>query len=410
MSTEVRETISKLNAPLLYSFSEYVLNTARENNVRRIYFLARDGYEPYIFSKKIAAARGAELECRYLFASRLAWRLASYALLSESKTLELLFSPSQSMTPAMIWERVGATQAEKEFLTKLFWVCEDEVLTGSDLNAMRNAAARNSDFWRIVRKNSENALAITMQYFRQEKLTDGPFAVCDTGWSGSMQTCLETILKAQGAIGPKCGIYFGLYACPKKIKCRTRTYFFGPSDHFFRKAKFNNNLLEAMFVSPHGMTLGYCKEAGKVRPILKKERADWFLQDHKILQEWLNDRLERCDDVRTREIGKRLIGTMYKPGREELQCFSRYRFSDDPAEGHWESIVRKLTKREAKRFLVLNRLRVRFTRKGKRQLPSVYWLYGSIEASDLKFKCLYRWNCFVWEVMRLLRIAFRNKG
>lgn len=152
------------------------------------------------------------------------------------------------------------------------------------------------------------------------------------------------------------------------------------------------------------MTVGYKERNGKILPVLKEERAEWFREDHLSLQKKLEEYLENGINTDEKEIKKHLIKIMYKPTRETLLCFSRYRFSDDPSEQKRDSIVRELTKEEAKEFLVFNRLQSKLSKKKRKPLPNVYWLYGSIEASDLKHKYWYRWNCMFWEIMRLVRI------
>lgn len=408
LEKEAQETICELNAPLIYSFSKYVLETAQKRGLKRVYFLARDGYEPYLFAKRLARVYHYSVECRYLFSSRLAWRLACYARLSEKEISGLIFSPSLFLTPDMILERIRATPQEKEELLVETGLCRNDLLTACQCRNLQKKLEKDIRFWNIVRKNSDKALDITLKYFRQEGLMDNDFAICDSGWSGSMQKCLELILGTRGSRHKVYGIYFGLYACPKELISRVSAYYFLPDRKFFRKAKFNNNLLEAMFVSPHGMTIGYKEKNGKILPVLKEDKAEWFRQDHLYLQKKLEEYLETETDADETEVKKRLAETMYKPMREQLICFSRYRFSDDPSEQKRDSIVRKLTKEEARKFLVFKRLQTKLSKEKRAPLPNVYWLYGSIEASDLKHKYWYRWNCLFWEMMRLVRIRCRS--
>lgn len=406
MEREIEETIRNLTAPLLYDFSKFVLETANGCKIKRVYFLARDGYEPYIFSHRIAKEFRIPVECRYLFASRLAWRLASYSLMPKEQTLDLIFAPSQDLTPALVFERIKASPSEYGLLMDGSEFEKDRILNRNELEKLRNRVENSNLFWKIVEKKSEEALENTLKYFEQEGLFEGPFAICDTGWAGTMQNCLELLLHERDVKYPVYGIYFGLYKCPKKTT-GVNAYYFLPTKNFFRKAKFNNNLLESMFVSPHGMTQGYKELNGKIVPVLKQEKSEWFLQDHTILQSWLRENIEADIDNRAK-IRKSLLRTMYKPKRENLICFQRYRFSDDPSESHRESLVKKLSKEEAAHFLFFKRLQTKLGKKGRKALPKVYWLYGSIEASDLKHKYWYRWNNLAWEMLRLAKIRIRN--
>ena len=90
-------------------------------------------------------------------------------------------------------------------------------------------------------------------------------------------------------------------------------------------------------------------------------------------------------------------------------CFFSYFFSYDLSEMEKCCFFRKMEKREAKQYLFFHRLMRKI--KGEREkMPAVYWLYGSIAASDLRFKWWYRWNAYAWELLRAVKekITRRN--
>ena len=93
IAAAVSNTVFSFNAPLIWNFAEYIVKEAHRRGLRRVYFLARDGYEPYIFANRIADELGYALECRYLYASRLAWRLPAYALLPSFRAKQALLFP-----------------------------------------------------------------------------------------------------------------------------------------------------------------------------------------------------------------------------------------------------------------------------------------------------------------------------
>ena len=125
-------------------------------------------------------------------------------------------------------------------------------------------------------------------------------------------------------------------------------------------------------------------------------------EDHALLQEWLRSERKRRLISSGRKFSRRIKRVMYCPKREQLISFSRYYFSDDPAEREKRCLVRKMEKREAKQYLFFHRLMRKI--KGEREkMPAVYWLYGSIAASDLRFKWWYRWNAYSWELLRAVK-------
>jgi FMN phosphatase YigB (HAD superfamily) len=66
--------LADLATPLLIGFALFVLQQARARNVRRIYFLARDGHVPIGICRRLVAARGcqADFDLTYLHVSRAA--------------------------------------------------------------------------------------------------------------------------------------------------------------------------------------------------------------------------------------------------------------------------------------------------------------------------------------------------
>ena len=68
-------------APVLLCFVMWALGEARAAGIRRLYFLARDGYPMYLAARKLCAAWGVPIECRYLYVSRYAVRRAEHLLL-----------------------------------------------------------------------------------------------------------------------------------------------------------------------------------------------------------------------------------------------------------------------------------------------------------------------------------------
>lgn len=57
-------------APLLFFTTLWMINQAQHLNIRRIYFLSRDGYFMHRIAERIAPALGIDIELKYLFVSR----------------------------------------------------------------------------------------------------------------------------------------------------------------------------------------------------------------------------------------------------------------------------------------------------------------------------------------------------
>lgn len=409
IAAAVSNTVFSFNAPLIWNFAEYIVKEAHRRGLRRVYFLARDGYEPYIFANRIADELGYALECRYLYASRLAWRLPAYALLSDEAVRRLLFSPSFDLTAGAVLDRIAVSPEEKKEILDLLGYAEECPLEENKiLHEFSDKAWRCAFFRETLERNARRALGNTLLYFEQEGLLDGDFALCDSGWAGTMQDCLQAILGSTGKEIRVYGFYFGLFTGSAAGDSKN-AFYFGPDGGLRKKLKFNNNLLETLLVSPDPLTVGYSESGCAVVPVFRLAGDDWFAEDHALLQEWLSSERKRRLISSGRKFSRRIKRVMYCPKREQLISFSRYYFSDDPAEREKRCLVRKMEKREAKQYLFFHRLMRKI--KGEREkMPAVYWLYGSIAASDLRFKWWYRWNAYAWELLRAVKekITRRN--
>lgn len=70
-------------APTLYEFVLWVLQEALQSGKKRLYFLARDGYQMYLAARQLCKQYDLDIECRYLKVSRYAVRVPEYHLLGE---------------------------------------------------------------------------------------------------------------------------------------------------------------------------------------------------------------------------------------------------------------------------------------------------------------------------------------
>ena len=70
-------------APTLYEFVLWVLQEALQSGKKRLYFLARDGYQMYLAARQLCKQYNLDIECRYLKVSRYAVRVPEYHLLGE---------------------------------------------------------------------------------------------------------------------------------------------------------------------------------------------------------------------------------------------------------------------------------------------------------------------------------------
>lgn len=252
-------------APVLCSYILHVLQDAVRTGKKRLYFLARDGFQMHRIAKILCRRLGLPLECRYLYCSRYALRAAEYAVREET-TLDYLCLGGMEVTPETVFRRAGITQQEEICrMTELFGLGNaKKPLSRPELRELRTRLAASTEFTEQLKERAGEAFPAAVGYLRQEGMLENiPWALVDSGWSGSIQQSFRHLLSSAGRTGRVEGYYFGLYEYPVGADRSTyHTWYFSPVNGLRRKAVFNNNLFECVCSSPEGMTTGYRFEGG----------------------------------------------------------------------------------------------------------------------------------------------------
>ena len=102
---------------------------AAARGVRRIYFLARDGYTLKRAAEQVCAVCGISLECRYLYCSRLSLRTAEY-FLDEDASMKRLQNGCARLTENTLFSRIQLNGEERAaVLADISRESSDSVLT-----------------------------------------------------------------------------------------------------------------------------------------------------------------------------------------------------------------------------------------------------------------------------------------
>lgn len=405
---------AEVSAPVLYGFSVWILKKAKEDGIRRLYFLARDAYVPWMFSKTISEKEGLGIECRYLYCSRRSLRVPCLHLLDTNSKLQMLGAPAQNITGRRILRRICNDEETDYFLSKWGISCGgDTPLTRGGREEFLKNAGRDEDFIQLTEERSRKEYGICREYFLQEKLTDGsPIAVVDSGWTGSMQHCLRILLESMGCRQPITGYYYGLYEKTHADDGKFSVFDFNADNPVRRIVKFNNNLFEVMSYGPGGMTTFYEKDGGRVIPHfsannnadggnreklfikfcdLATERKLYLLMNNPGTYEWVKKTMRRIS---------------YQPSVRQAEFYGNLHFTDDILDFDQRKLAPPLKKSNLHSLVFPVRMYYYLFRKKTIQLS--FWDFGSVVLSRSKLHGFYRWNILLWERIRLMRN--RNKG
>ena len=381
-----KEIYERVLAPTLYEFVLWVLQEALQSGKKRLYFLARDGYQMYLAAQQLCKRYDLDIECRYLKVSRYAVRVPEYHLLGE-RCLERICVGGIDVTFEKVMQRAALTDIEATEIAALAGYTEKyrKVINYHEVMQLKDRLKKIPLLFHYIDRHSREAYGTAIGYLTQEGLLEPvPYALVDSGWIGTIQQSIEHLLRQKQPDRKLEGYYFGLYEIPEGERRENyHSFYFTPWGEIKRKVHFSNSLFEAVFSAPEGMTLSYRAEEEKDKTIyvpvtdsrenLNRERISryvcWleeFLRENKQLPEANCERIENL-----------LSQFMGNPTQFEAEAYGSLLFSDDVREDNNQKVSADFSEQEIKNHHLLNRLLI-MTGIRKKVLHESAWIEGSI--------------------------------
>lgn len=364
----MEQTTSHILTPAVYCFTGWVLRRAQRQGIRRLYFLARDGYQFYQCADLLCEAWKLPLECRYLECSRYSLRIPMFARMGE-EALDYICLGGMDVTFRKVMQRAGIQQQDAVRVGDMLGFGDkmDRPMSYRQVQSLKGILKDCSFFMERMQEISRQAYPLAEAYLRQEGLFDGEeYAIVDSGWTGSMQKVLQQMLAAGGCTKQLRGFYWGLYELPEGVDpdCYD-AYYFQVHGDYRRKVYFSNCLFESIFSAPHGMTVSYRKKGDRMESCYDREEGSnnsrirqqtgmllsCAREAANALKDWPEEKYLRASDT----IYKLLRSFMGHPGREEAQWYGSYQFSDDVLEETQQSVAADLSKKELRENHVLHK-------------------------------------------------------
>lgn len=376
-------------APIIYRFVAWVLQDAIKRGKKRLYFLARDGYSMYHAAKILCDKVSLPIECKYLYCSRYALRSAQFYMLSE-KSLDYVCLGGIDVTFEKLMKRAGLSLDEAVKVAHLLGYESrmDDAMSYTAIKEMKPRLGECSFFMERMYERSRECYPKVKGYLEQEGLLDEiPFAIVDSGWTGSMQKSLQQLMQSMGSDNILEGYYFGMYEYPKDVKKETyHCYYFEPETSIRRKVYFNNNLFECIFSSPEGMATGYKKENHMFVPTFEhsgnpnKERIEYSTDVIKRYTEEIVKRYPQdINEDKNKFLNmaeKLLFYFMGKPTVEEATEYGNYIFCDDVIGEENQIVATRLNSREIKDNFLVSKSMNMLMKTGK-PIKESAWIEGS---------------------------------
>lgn len=391
----VMESVADLVlCPAIAGFVFWVLQEAVEQKIKRLYFLARDGYFMYLMAEKMVEKFNLPVECRYFYVSRYSLRVPMFHMDTET-ALEYITLGGLDVSLEKVFLRAG-------FNEKLIQELKDEFpeyplkeqIPRQNLSALKEQMRGNQAFMESLIQNSKAELPGLKNYLEQEGLMDGcRMAIVDSGWVGSMQKQLNALRTFLGATNILTGYYWGLYETPKGCNRQEyHSYYFAPENQVRRKVYFSNCLFEGVFSAPHGMTLSYDKQP-ILAPIAPEKKK--FLQSVESNMVRFTDKfLKKLGDCTFEQAIERMTVSYLKtatqrnlslfmtfPTQEEAALFGKLPFTDDVLEYAGRQLAEPMDEQELTDNHLVNRIK-QMVLAPQVTVKQSAWYEGSVMASE----------------------------
>jgi hypothetical protein len=339
--------------PVMVGYVNWVLRDALERKFKRLYFFSREGQLLKSIACKLVSKFGMDVECRYLYASRQAWRLPAISTIGDFEHNWILATNGHltlkriaariDVSPDLVAEcarRVGVdtrdlerhlSRAETKHLRGMFKGPEVSTI-------LEHASTRRRE---------------TLAYLEQEGLFDGTrWGIVDVGWEASLQRCLDSLVLFRNQ-RVEMGYYFGLrrFATYRSTESRHKAYLFDDrtgSGALLRPFQVVP-LIETFLRADHGMTLRYEQQDSRMMPVLREDKTqmviDWGLYDiHRTVLGFVDELLQSVTDPLSLDLTRRMSAELLKlfwemPIIDEVKAWGSYPFGADQTGDCWEKLA-----------------------------------------------------------------------
>lgn len=402
--------------PVLIEFVTWVLKEALRSGKKRLYFLARDGYQMYLAAQKISKTLGWDIECRYLHVSRFAMRVPEYHLMG-ADCVDHICVGGIDVTVGRIMKRAGLEEVDaSEYLPGY---SRERILNYNEVMEIKEILRANEQFHARVYEISRQAYEPAIGYLRQEGLFDEvPYAFVDSGWVGTLQRTIARLVEKPEVEG----YYFGLYETPSYMRPEQyHGYYFTPKSHISRKVNFSNCLFEAIFTASEGMTIGYEETDGRYVPVkdfVSNPNAETVTRNCVSLEKYMevylhlmqgdepSENIEKHTYAESTRLVQRLLGeAMGNPTDWEVEWFGNLLFSDDVLEGNLKKVAAELSTEEIHMQRFVSKALIMLGLK-KGELHESAWIEGSIRRNGVQVRSslfhakLYKYFVYLRKLMK----------
>lgn len=317
--------------PLLGGYCRWLKAKAERCEIRRIFFLSREGSLLKRAYEEVYPQR--EETTAYLYVSRRALQVPMLLFCHDFHDLCSRIKPlMREHKLSSIGEicRLGAEY--EEGLAALHLNPEEDIFQIPE-------KVQNEYFHLVMdlgRDSFSEQYALVKEYLAQEGFC-GAVILSDIGWQGTMQQAISGYCADDATL---CGCYMGCWNPPSETnyeKLSRNGYLTAPGrdKEMELLLRFSCDVVETLFTNSDGSVMAYAKEGDKIIPVLQANELDEsnrrFLQkvqDYALnfLQDIKRSRIYEQADIPEESVAEGVRRLLRNPSRHTVNCFKDCRF------------------------------------------------------------------------------------
>ncbi|HZV33566.1 MAG TPA: hypothetical protein VFB72_03245, partial [Verrucomicrobiae bacterium] len=263
----------ELMGPMHHAYVDWVIRRASRLGLKKLYFLARDGYNLLKTFDLFRKQSGVDMEGEYLFASRRLWNFARIDRLDE-ENMTFLISPNPMMRVRDFLSRIDIDPEPHTTLVRRFGfkglneriTTEGAVFASKTYHENMRKLIRHFETQIIEHASREREALVN--YFGDVGLLGEKVGIVDVGWGASSSRSLQMLLAQSGQHRRIPAFYFGTWSNAEWIieaGCQFESLFMHLSQPLHRSwiVMESVELIESFFSAPHPTIIAIEKRDGR---------------------------------------------------------------------------------------------------------------------------------------------------